>query len=354
MDIRAELRNKRMEFLKEIDRAASPIEFYDVQKNIILEIIDSEKKYFNGREEAYRDHVLVLRNYGDTIPWLILNQKSISKIYNRNTSLYFLNNNVEKIMQVLEQGKDYATLGHLIILGASTNLFFGTDIVVCDDKKEPICLNFSKPNDEEEKVINFQALKIRKDFAEGRNRKKLIKKCGFSADDRVISDNWEKIDASIEKAMTLEEGYCSIEDGNFIWAFKYNGDMPDMNEEISKVIKGYNRPMVGCHFTILDEPELMIPPPSCWPIKLSSRMALMEGDIALMHYIDLEILKSIEKADGYIKDILYEGSKLKEECIVVSSRQREKTYSAKYINDILYGYCEIWDIANQLIDNMCI
>lgn len=351
MNMKAELRNIRREILEEIDKLNTPMDFYNVQRKIILEIINGEKEYFNTNLEVYREHVLLLRNYGDTIPWLLLNQKGISKIYHRAIEFEFLNNNLNNTMHVLNQGGKYAAKGHFVILGAGTNFAYGNDIVICHDENHLVCIKLSDLNYGNEKIIGLEDFKISKNINDINKRIYCGNLLKQEYKNKKIDTVWEKINNSISEALSKGEGYCSIEDGNLIWAFKYNGDMPDMNSEMSAIIKNYNHPMIGSHFRVLEEPDLMLPPPSFWPIELENRMALIEGDIALMHYIDVDALRKIEKSNGYIKDILYKGNKLEENCIVVCRENYEKIYSSKFINDILYGYCKMDDIASYLINS---
>ncbi|GAA0735931.1 hypothetical protein [Clostridium oceanicum] len=355
MKVKDSLKNIRKDLLKEIDSIDSPMTFYNVQYKIASEIIEGENNYRNTFLEEYREHVLLLRNYGDTLPFRILSPYTIQKLYDVENKLHFLSDDKDNTLNILNKAKEYAKKGSIVIVGFVTNYINTCDILVCDDIENPITINLEKENSWEN-IINLSNIKKEKEIhilnskknidlakKEILNRHKYLKEESISYNFKVVND-------VVKRCLKNEEASGVIDEDDVIWAFQYKGEIPEMPKSISSKIKNYKLPVVGCHFRVLDEPELMISPPTCWPIDFECRFLLMEGNVALMHYIDAEGFKKSNKPENFVKDILYRNGKLKKNCIVVENNNKEKIYSCKVVNSVVYGYSNIGETANLIIN----
>ncbi|WP_251861755.1 hypothetical protein [Clostridium sp. Marseille-Q2269] len=355
MKVEDNLKYIRRNLLKEIDNIDSPIKLYNIQSKIVHEIIEAENNYKDTYLQEYREHILLLRTYGDTLPWRILSPCNIEKLYDIENELTFLSDNKEKITNILNKAEYYAQKGNIIIIGAVTNYINTCDILICDDIENPLTIQCND-NYDSENIIDLCGFKKEKALhtlnsnkhinlmkKEILNKHRYIKK-------EPISNNWKILNDVVKICLQSEEAFEIIEDDDMIWAFKYNGEMPDIPEFISSKIKNYKLPVIGCHLRVIDEPELMICPPSCWPVDFDCRFALMEGDVALMHYIDAEAFKKYNKPHNFVKDILYYNGRLKRDCVVVENDNNEKIYSCKVVNSVVYGYSNIGEIANLIIN----
>ncbi|MDF2880461.1 MAG: hypothetical protein K0R54_1018, partial [Clostridiaceae bacterium] len=245
--------------------------------------------------------------------------------------------------------------GNIVLVGAVTNFINTADILICDMIEEPIVIQCAQKH-LCENIIDLKTAKQHQRLKKLNSSKyadtlkiDVIKKY-INSVKHSCEGNWNIVNSVVKGSTKNSPSYGIIDESDMIWAFQYNDDMPEIPKVISDNIKKYKLPVVGCHFRVLDEPELMINPPSCWPIDLDCRFSLMEGDIALMHYIDAYSFKRMNKPQCFVKDILYHNGKLEENCIVVESNNKEKVYSCKIINNVVYGFCPINEIASIIID----
>lgn len=355
MNIKENLKRIRKDLLVEIDKVDSPMSLYNVQYKIACEIMNAESNYSDTFLGEYREHVLLLRNYGDTLPWRILNPYTIQELYNGEKPLQFLNTQKDAILNILEKAKIYAENGNVVLIGAVTNFINTADLLICDMIEQPIIIQCQHKH-MCENVIDLNSAKQEHQLKK-LNSTKYVRNLKSDAIKKYINavkydceNNWALVNDVVKNSIENSQCYGIIDKDDMIWAFQYNGHMPEIPTLISDNIKKYKLPVVGSHFRVLDEPELMINPPSCWPIELECRFSLMEGDIALMHYIDAYSFKKMNKPQCFIKDILYHDGKLEENCIVVESNKKEKVYSCKIINNVVYGFCTINEMANIIIE----
>lgn len=342
MNIYEELKEIRKKLFKEIDNVDSPISLYNVQYEIAIEIINSENNYNKTFDDEYKDHANLLRSYADTFAWLLLNQYTIKQLYNKENTPQLLSSMKDEFFYILKQAKKYAEKGKLVLIAPITNCINTTDIVICDEPSKPLLIKYNKMDISKKENLSY------KNFCMPINP--LIKTKYFKKvyEENNIDYSWNAVNKVVNKAINYGSGFEIVNDGDIMWAFKYQNSMPEMPREMADKIKNYRSVVVGCNLRAIEEPELLINPPSCLPIDFKCKFALMEGDIVIMHYIDANCFKEINDPYCSIEEILCDDMTVREDCFVVKSMGEERVLSSMFLNNVVYGYSTISSMATLI------
>lgn len=346
MNIHEELKEVRRKIFKEIDNVNSSMLLYEVQYKIALEIINSENSYKKTFNEEYKDHANLLRNYADTFVWLMLNPYTIRELYDKNRSPRLIASMENEFLYILAQARKYAENGRMVIISAITNYINTTDLVICDDPSKPLLITCRR---DKVSVKEYSAYVNLYKLPNKLIRNKYFNKV-YKESDKEYS--WKQVNKVVNNAIKFGSDFEIVDDGDVMWSFKYQNSMPEMPDEIINKIGGYRTIVIGCNLRAIEETELLIAPPSCWPIDFECKFALMEGDIVIMHYIDADCFKEVNDSHCVIKEVICDERTLREDCFVVESNGERKILSSMFLNNVVYGYSTISSMANLICETV--
>ncbi len=357
MELLDRLKQKRKAILKKIDLIDSAESLYQIQVEIVEEIKISEKQVKQDVSGEYEGHIHLLRCYCDGLAWNLLYSHTIRQLAKNWAPPQSISNQGNSFNLVMQKAKELSNEGKPVIIADITNIIKIGDLIVCSDPEMPSIVECKKGNFHPHNIMKgrsgrqlsraigtLEYLKKGKAKVFGEEKERVV----FETTTEVIH-NWQVVKKSVIEALETGIGFGKASDYDIMWAIA-NDEITKVQNEIEDILKSFKEPFVGCHLRVVEEMEFLHPPPSAWPIDIECRFALMEGDVVLFHLIDLSYFNKLCTPDGRIKGILYKNNVLEEYCFVVEVNGQERILSARFLNDVLYGYATIESIFKNMIE----
>ena len=351
------LRTIRRSLFDQIEAVNSSKALFEVQLAIVQEIQSAEQALRYDKCSELKWHIKLLRYYGDTIAWSLLHPHTIRQLSSNPARPVSLLSQGYGLKTTLQVGREYAEDGMFVLIADITNCIRIGDIILCHNPELPTileCKTKIAPGQLTRGRARRQLMriaKISKYLATGEEKlygQALVNKTVTVTS--KIEHNWDAVNQAVKDALRIGEGFAFPSSSDVLWAYAYNEESPSPNppQQVNNAISEFGFLCVGCHGRPIEEGNCLIPPPLAWPIDNDCRFALMEEDVLLCHFVDIQYFKDVESRHGKIIETLH-GKEFINGFIVEVNNQR-LTLAPTFLDQIIYGFQTIDSTVRGMIE----
>ncbi len=145
---------------------------------------------------------------------------------------------------------------------------------------------------------------------------------------------------------------------DLVVAIQGDGDeaLPTSAQDALDVMRAHTRGPghlgIGVHLRLLERPNPLLPPPHVWPLAQAQRLALIEGDVVLIHLIDLHGFVGCDSAGfGEITELRTRGEQVVG--FVVKIAAGEMHISGRFLDDTLYSFQTMESVRDSIVAMAC-
>jgi len=355
-----ELRSIRHTFFDQFEKIDSPQSLYKFQKAIAEEIIKAEKVLKKEKSQEYKWHINLLRSYCDALAWTLLHPHTIRQLAKNPSHPPSLVNQADGFKHTLESAQEYADEGIPVLISDLTNCLKISDLVLCYGPEKPALVECKCSSIPPELLYRgrsgrqlSRAIKILQYLREGKSRLFGESKPRFVIETSAeIEYTWDKVNLAVNNALNTGLGFSIYNDYDIMFACVNDNKKPKIPKEIKIIATKFEMPDIGCHLRLLEEADLLIPPPLIWPIDRICKFTLMEAEILLFHLVDIQQFTKIVTEHGRILKILGTKTNLYEHCFLVEvgNKNHKFKFSSRFIDDVVYGFQTIESTGNSIIE----
>lgn len=361
MSLSEQLRSNRRRLFDQMEKIDSPKSLLEFQLAIVEEIKKSERSANNDETGEHKWHIHLLRCYGDALAWELLHPHTIRNLAKNPSPPASLIDQKDGLKHTIESAHDFTDDGIPVLISDITNCLKISDLVLCNDPELPSLVECKGGNFVPELSMRgrsgrqqSRAISVLKYLYDGKG--KLYGESGSSTiiDINVdVKHTWDSVNQTVSKAIRTGFGFDISDESDIVWAFidddRYDNP-PFPTKELKNLAPKFKIPFIGCHLVPLDYANPRIPPPIVWPIYRDYKFALMEGDVVLMHLIDVEKFKKIVTKNGRVVEILRKRNVLDEYCFLVEIDGKRCRLSYCFLENVVYGYETIESSAKCIIE----
>lgn len=297
-----------------------------------------------------RDHIHMLRCYGDAMAWSALHPHAIRQLKKHGVRAANLCSQWDSFAGVLRIVQDIAETGVMAIASDLTHCLRLGDIVVVDNPDGPSIIECKQrlPRDGE--------------LLLGRKGRQLSRIMGTSTylhdgvalvhgDDspRLCIEAsiestvyWSYVEEAVRRRMSGNVAVLQPEPGHVLWAGSANDTgIPD---ELTSALQGFRRIAIGSHLAFRDDDPPHMPPPLAWPIPSDQRWLLSEGEIQLISMIDVQ--QFTQQAQKYGRNLDVD---VKRYGLTIDTEFGEFLLSRRFIDDCLFNFHSISDTVDLIM-----
>ncbi|WP_445151348.1 hypothetical protein [Baekduia sp. Peel2402] len=345
-DIRAEL-------LEAFDKIASAEDVWEFQRRLIAAIVDAEPVAFADKASPERRHLRLLRLFGDALAWRLLHSHTIRQLAKNQASPPAIHNQ-HGFRATAEIAETICRRGIPALIADLTYCLRVSDVIVCSDPEHPILIESGgHPRHEGRSRKGRQ-----------RRRAEAITKL-LNVGDAVLEGD-SHLTSTFEITTPADYTFASVAeamqqfDGLTSWAMHSPGDVVlatsgENAEDFSpspsaaEAIDAMSRPVVGINLGPLERPSPLLAPPHVWPLELSMRRALIESEIVLVHFVDLDaFVGAAASGRGALTEVRATGQSVRG--FVVETHNMPSHVSPRLLDDVLYGFQSVLSARNQMVD----
>lgn len=349
-----QLINKRKSLFESLLHISSNKDLINIQLEIVDEIKSCELKLKNGKNYNLKDHIHLLKHYGDILAWVLLDPHTIRQFAKNQQNKGYLIDQKDGFDNTLENAQKALQYDLPIIICDITHSLRMGDILVCLDPELPIVLECKLGEIKEE--FKYQGRRGRQIGRAEHILKYLDKGFGklfgeekpkYCIDTKIESKyHWEIINQVLNEEAKTGFGFCEVSKYEIIGAIRKDGAFPSETELINKY-SHLKSPYFGIHWIPISECWSTIAPPAVWDIEDRFKFDLTEGELVLFHLFDPHALLGYKNEHGGIVKIL-PNSEFGYEISIGEDEDFIKT-SSRFTQNILYGFQKAESVADQML-----
>ena len=353
------MRNIRVELLRQLDEIDGAAALWSFQRRLTDEIISAEPRAFADRRSPERDHLRLLRLFGDALAWRLLHPHTIRQLGKNSgkpPALY----NQKGLPRTLELAESICTAGEPALVADLTFCLRVSDVIVCTD---PECPRLIESGGHPAYINRGR---------KGRQKRRADAITQLLRDGEATLFGDEATSVTIEIRGQLKTSHAAIGEAISLWSEGQPGvvehgpadlivavsgdgdeDLPTQAhvalDAMRERSEGQGHLGIGVHLRLLERPDSLLPPPHVWPLDRLQREALIEGDVAIIHLVDLHaFVGEGSRGLGRVSEITTNG----EEVVgfVVEAAGNPVHLSPRHLNDVLYAFQTIESARDSMVE----
>lgn len=347
-------RARRAELATELDAVDGPKSLLAVQLKLVEEIKAVEAQAFRNRLSPEREHLNLMRIFGDTVAWKTLHSHTIRQLAKHPGKPPALSSQ-QGLEFVLQCAALAAETGHAVRICDVTNVLKISDLVIGDYERPMLIecgpdggkVNGRKARQLERMEVVSSILRDGRGFVPGTEVPFMVLDVSVAAE-----HSWGLVEAAVSGALTDGSGLAQA-DGDLVWAIRsdaIDGDRLPGVDEATKLAADFEDPIVATVSSRLDDPSAAFPPPLAYPLPLKLQLALLERDVRLIHIIDLARFLRVKLEGASVTRIRRDHrGNLLQPPLIVETTACVAAGSSRHIEDVLYGFVSIDSSVKSLL-----
>ena len=357
MELHEELKHRRRRFVERLEAIASPLDLLEFQQALADELKECERARKKDRDDDCTWwHMHLLRCLGDTLAWRLLHSHTIRQLAKNTGHPPYLTDQGDAFDHTLEVATDIAKEGRPVLIADLTHCLRIGDLVVPTDPEEPELIECKRSGRAKafslqgrrgrqiarmEKTLEYLKNGYGKVFGEDKNQMAVTI-------DAEVRYNWPIVNELC--LIALADGYASkaISASELIYVSRDTEEFVPPPE----ITEGQFRPkkcFVAVHLVTVEKAWSSVPPPLNWNVDQEVRLALLEGDLMLVHLFDPYGLIGYETSKGKIVDF-YETSNVRDDHgYIISAGDQQLMATSNLTDQILYGFETAESLAERMI-----
>lgn len=358
-----ELKDIRKFFFEKLMQVNSIESMFNFQIELAEELKRCERIQRLNKIEIVKDHIHLLRYFGDSLSWFFLHPHTIRQLSKNQKIRTFLIDQDKAFEKTIEIAEKICKFNLPIIISDLTHCIRIGDIIICSDPELPSIieckLGKKKPRFKLQgrRGRQFSRMKGTTEYLEKGEAKvfgeELTRLC--IEVDSPNSFNWDVINTVLNEADKDGYGVYKVSDYEIIGAVRGENEY-HLFENIKPEDFKFKNPLIGTHYRVIEEAWPTISPPANWKIEDRYKFPLMEGDIFLIHIFDPHIFI------GYKNDrvkIVALDNKINPEMVcsglggcgvVLEIEEKKVVLSHNFIARILYGFEKVESVSRIMLE----
>lgn len=351
------LRARRRQLAQQFDEVSSAGELMELQLRIVDEIRAVEPVAFRDRSSPERDHLKLMRLFGDAVAHATLHTHTIlqlSKHPGKPPSLSSQGKGFEFVLQCAELAANY---GHAVRISDLTNVLKIGDLVIGGPEK-PMLIECGSDEATAERggrkarqVERMRAVAQILDEGHGFVPGTLVPVKVF--DSPVEAEHtWASVEHAARAAEVDGIGVVGTT-GDVVCAVRsdcLDGLERALMGEVRELTADFRDPLLALVSSRLDDPLPTVPPPLAYPLPLDLRIGLLERDIRLVHVIDLAafaVERDGARVSGFRRD--RHGSLVEPPFELETDSGYAGVASSRFLDEVLFGFVTIASSAETML-----
>jgi len=356
-DLKASLKAKRKSMFSELQCVDTPEKLVAFQKDLAAAILEAEQAIVAGGPDMWKDHCHLLRVYGDTLAWTLLDRHAIRQLAKNIDNWPNLLHQRSAVDGVLETAAFYAGRNLPVLASDLTNILTIGDLIVCDNPEAPVIVEVKGAGFS---LNSFQADRRTRKQAIRAMRTSEFMATGASGFQRAIgiqtltSYSWASLGEVLQRARHEGSAVTTVGNQSIIWAFESDGGkLPPLPVSLDDLMQPQGAVHVGCHLSLIENGRQFstIAPPTVWPFEPDLRYSLLEGDLIVMHLVDTGRFLDRTLTDGWVRRLLPDSRRHAEitGIEIELADGRRATLSPRFITDVVYGFQSIESVVAEMV-----
>ena len=348
-----ELRARREDILREFDAADAPDSAFTLQERIAAEIIAAEPVAYSDRESPERMHIEKLRIIVDGLAWRFLHSYTIRQLSKSGTPPPSLSNQGAGFRATMEVAQDFSEAAPVVIADL-TNCICCGDVVVCADSERPTIIEvgghprFTHRGRKGRQMARNVAIVELLEHGYGT----------LPGSDAVVltipidvepAHTFPAVAEAVGAAVQGEVGVAIASADDVIWANPGAG-FDDLPALVLDACEPFKRSVaMGAHMRLIEDPNLGVLPFVGWPIPLEQRVALLEEDVVLAHFVNLDaFLDPADRSPPRITGHRSTRNGALRAFIAIDNDGAEGELTAAFANSAIYGFETIESVRDSM------
>ncbi len=357
------LKKLRRIFFKKLMQVHAPASLIDFQIELAEELKRCERQQKSDKNYSIKNHVHLLRCYGDSLAWQLLHPHTIRQLSKSQKNKSFLIDQAKGFEKTIEIAQGISKYNLPVIIADLTHCIRIGDLIICTDPEVPF-------------IIECKSEKRKDKFElQGRRGRQLSRMKGTSeyldkGQAKVFGEeqvrlcveidsppifNWEIINAVLIEAEKKGHGFCKVSEYEIIGAVREENDF-NFHESLKPEDFKFKNPLVGTHYLAIEEAWPTISPPANWDIEDRFKFPLMEGDLFIIHIFDPHVFIGFENDTARITSL---HSKICDDKICsgiadfgyeIEIQGGKIILSPNFTERVLYGFETVESIGKQMLE----
>jgi hypothetical protein len=343
-----ELRSERDRLLSAYESVDSGAALLKFQVELSAAIESREPAAFRLKSTAAKEHLRLLRLLGDGLAWRLLHSYAIRQLAKNPAPPPALGSQGDGFRQTLDAAGELTADGHLVLISDLTHCLTIGDLVLCDDRERPSIVECGG----HEQFLH-KGRKARQ-FQRAHAVTNLLKDgtATFPGDNwktRTIelktqpSDTWDVVDRVVLAAEREGSAGELASRDDFVFAVRADEE-PILRENTDHMVE----PVVATYTRVLERPNPRVPPCVAWDISMGAKRLLYQGDVFVVHVVDVAAFVGQRADDAEIVKVLRSGNAVTGFGAV--ARGERLAFSPEFLTDVLLGFATIASTAEAMLE----
>lgn len=333
----------------DFDLAVEPRSIFTFQAQLAQSISAAEPVAFRDKDSRQRDHLRRLRQLGDGLAWRLLHPYVIRQLAKNQGGAQAISTQAG-FAATLRLAEEHANKGRPVLVCDLTNCLRVGDVVVCTDPEQPTILESGGHPGFKHKGRKGRQHRRREAITE-------LLQSGSAQllDDAVTTEtielafspehSWPVVERVVSQALRDGEAWAECGPGDVVYATRADAEEFDLPRRLKHVTDDFAQAVVA-FVTILQKPNLRVPPVAAWPVSPETRLGLLQSDVFLLHVVDLEAFPGTahggELAKVNIKGRAVTGFEVRTAGVT-------HHLAPHFLNDVLLGFETIESARAQMV-----
>jgi hypothetical protein len=274
----------------EFELAVEPRTIFDLQSHLAHAISAAEPVAFRDKGSPQRDHLRRLRLLGDGLAWRLLHPYTIRQLAKNQGGAQAVSTQAG-FAATLRLAEQEAAQGHPVLVCDLTNCLRVGDVVVCSDPERPRILESGgHPRFKHKGRKGRQHRRAQAITELLQSGGALLHGDAVPTETIEIAQSpvysWPTVERVVLEALREGEAWAQHGPGDTICATRAESEDFRLPQGLKDAIDAFEQAMVG-FVTMLQKPNLRVPPATAWPISAAARLGLLQSDVFLVHAVDL-------------------------------------------------------------------
>jgi hypothetical protein len=335
----------------------TPNDALHFQRLLADEILRTEAEQHLERSQLRKEHVRLVRIYGDALAWSLLSRYAIRQLARNTGKPPHLTGQGRAFDLVMDCASELAAQGMASLVADLTNVLRNGDLIACDDDDAPT-------------IFECKLKGVDPKFArQGRRGRQLSRlesigeflRCGrgciFGVKDdlrtvqisHVPHFSYEIVDQITASALEHRPVAVALSSHEF-YAAGMAGESAEFSSVLRQITHKPGRQIaIGSSLDPLCQGVWDALPPILWPIDRASRWALMEGDVAITHGMCPDVFVGLER--GHVRTVAVADAPGQVPCTYkILVGDKEVTIGGTVVLDVLYRHYTVQSAGDLLLE----
>lgn len=352
-----EYKNKRRTLFEQLKSVNSSKALFSFQLELADELKRCERLQKIQKENDRKNHMHLLRCYGDTLAWQLLHDHTIRQLSKNQRTPPYLIDQDESFNHTIKIARGILKHDLAVLFADLTNCIRIGDLIIVTNPESPVIIE-CKSGETNHKFelqgrrgrqlsrMEGTAEYLNKGTAKffGEEKARLCIETGSPS-----RYNWDIVNSVLNEAESNGQGYIAVSQYEIIGALREEIEFK-IPKELTPGQFSFSKPIVANHYRAVEEAWTTVPPPTIWDIDDRFKFALMEGELLVVHIFDPTAFLGYENPNGKITRVDVPLENFLDLGYEIDLEGRKLICSPIFTEKVLYCFQAVESVAGQMIE----